>query len=361
VFNKGDTLNFSVTAENPTQGALGYQWYLNKKPITGATAATLTVTNADVDDIGDYSVGVTNVNGTTLSTAVSADNNARAIMRAPFVIEAEDYNHSRGQTVAAASTMPLATNYYGGLEGIPGIDFKLTNQSTTDAAANGNDYRNGYAFNNVTTPFATTPEDALGNVDVIDNNGDRERGGFTIETNYKMGWGSAGEWYQYTRNFPPGQYHAVVGASRDGLAANAITLQLDVVTAGANTANATVQQVGSFIANNTGGWSSNDLNPMRAPDGSLAVYNLGANSTLRLTIAAGDPDLDYILLYPLSSTPPGPDISVTRNSSGQILIAYEGTLVASDTVNGTYAPVAGATNPYPVPTTGTMRFYQARQ
>lgn len=355
-YNKGDTLTFTVTASNPTVGDLGYQWYLNKKAIAGATNATLTVTNADLEDIGDYSVDVRNANGTVSSRP---DDGARALMRGAFVIEAEDFNYNRGQTVAAASTMPLATNYYGGLDGIPGVDFKLTNQSTTDSAANGNDYRNGFAFNSVTTPFPTTPEDELGNIDIIDSNGDRNRGAFTLETNYKIGWGSAGEWYQYTRNIPAGQYNAVVAASRDGLTVNGMTLALDIVTAGADTANATVTQIGTVVANHTGGWSSNDLLPMRATDGSLAVYNLGANSTLRLGIIAGDPDLDYILLYPVGTGPETPDISVSRNAGGQPVITFEGTLVSSDTVDGNYSAVTGATSPYTVPTGGTMRFYQA--
>lgn len=59
--------------------------------------------------------------------------------------------------------------------------------------------------------------------------------------------------------------------------------------------------------------------------------------------------------------PAGPKISIARNAQGVIAITYEGTLEASDTVNGTYAPVAGATSPHTVNTTGRMRFYRARQ
>jgi hypothetical protein len=316
------------------------------------------VNNADVDDVGDYSVTVSNENGASSSLP---DDGARAIMRGAFVIEAEDFNYNRGQTVADASTMPLGTNYYGGLDGIPGIDFKLTSQSTTDPAADGASYRNGFTFNGTTTPFPTTPEDQLGNVAVTENTGDLNRGDFTLANNYKIGWGSAGEWFQYTRNIPPGEYNAVIGTSRDGLTTNAITLALDIVTAGADTANATVTPVGTVVASNTGAWSSNDLVAMRASDGSLATYTLGANSTLRLTIIAGDPDLDYILLYPAGSNGGGdePEISVTRNATGQPVITYEGTLVSSESVDGDYTPVAGASSPYTVPTSGNMRFYQA--
>jgi len=361
IFNKGDAFSYTVTAENPSAGELTYQWRLNKKAIPGATSATLNITNADVDDVGDYSVDVRNANGVT-STELQ-DNQARAIMRGAYVIEAEDFNHGGGQTVAAASTMPLGTNYYTGLDGLPGIDFLLSNQSTTDPAANGNAYRNGWISNNVNIPFPTAPN-ASGNVDVTGNNGDLNRGDFTLTNNFKIGWGTAGEWYQYTRDIPPGTYNAVIGVSRQGTTTNGISFALDIVTAGANTESATVTPVGTVTSSFTGDWSSNDLLPLRAvgtTDGTLATYNLGPASTLRLTIVTGDPDLDYILLYPAGPGGGGdePTISVAR-TAGEIVITFEGTLYGSDTVDGTYAPVSGVTgNTYTVPTTGTMRFFQA--
>jgi hypothetical protein len=359
-FNKGDTLTFSVTADNPAPGDLSYQWNLNKKAIPGATNSTLTVTDADVDDIGDYSVDVRNVNGVASSRP---DNDARAIMRGAFIIEAEDYNHTRGQTVAAASTMPLATNYYGGLDGIPGIDFKLIDQATTDSAASGAQYRNGYVLDGVTTPFPTTPEDALGNVSVDLNNGDRNRGDTILTNNYKIGWGTAGEWFQYTRSFPPGDYNAVLAASRDGLTTNAISFALDTVSGDVGTTNVTVTPIGTFTTSQTGGWSSNDLVPFRAADGSLATYTLGASSTLRLTITLGDPDLDYILLYPVGGGGGGdrPAISIDTNASGAPVITFEGTLESSTTVDGTFSDVTGATSPYTAPTTSPAQFFRAKR
>lgn len=62
-----------------------------------------------------------------------------------------------------------------------------------------------------------------------------------------------------------------------------------------------------------------------------------------------------------SSPAPTPTISFAKNASGQLVITYVGTLVASVTVNGTYTPVAGATSPYIVPTTGAAMFFRAQQ
>jgi hypothetical protein len=303
---------------------------------------------------------VRNVNGATSSRP---DDAARAIMRGAFVIEAEDYNHSRGQTVAAASTMPLATNYYGGLDGIPGVDFKLLAQSSANAWESGAQYRNGYVANGVTNNFPTTPEDALGNVSVDGNNGDRNRGDTVLTNNYKIGWGSTGEWFQYTRSFAPGDYNAVLAASQDGLTTNAVSMALDIVTAGAGTTNATVTPIGTFTTSQTGGWSSNDLVPFRKADGSLATYTLGANSTLRLTITAGGPDLDYILLYPAGGGGGGdrPTISVSRNATGAPVITFEGTLESATAIDGAWSDVTGATSPYTAPTTSPARFFRAKR
>jgi hypothetical protein len=60
-----------------------------------------------------------------------------------------------------------------------------------------------------------------------------------------------------------------------------------------------------------------------------------------------------------SSGPVTPTISFS-NSGGHLVITYAGTLVSSVTANGSYAPVAGASSPYTVPTTGSSMFYRAR-
>jgi len=49
-------------------------------------------------------------------------------------------------------------------------------------------------------------------------------------------------------------------------------------------------------------------------------------------------------------------------SGGQVIITFTGTLQSSTTVNGTYAPVSGATSPYTVPVSAaSATFYRAKQ
>ena len=53
-----------------------------------------------------------------------------------------------------------------------------------------------------------------------------------------------------------------------------------------------------------------------------------------------------------------PVVTPTIGISSAGVITYTGVLRSSATVNGTYAPVAGATSPYTVPKTGTAMFYR---
>jgi len=51
-------------------------------------------------------------------------------------------------------------------------------------------------------------------------------------------------------------------------------------------------------------------------------------------------------------------VTPTIGMSAAGVITYTGVLQGSATVNGTYAPVAGATSPYTAPRTGTAMFYR---
>jgi len=53
-----------------------------------------------------------------------------------------------------------------------------------------------------------------------------------------------------------------------------------------------------------------------------------------------------------------PTLSLS-NAGGNMVLTYSGVLQSSATVNGTYAPVAGAVSPYTVNKTGSAQFYRA--
>ena len=55
----GDSAEFSVSAT----GATSYQWYHNGTALAGQTNATLSLSNLQTSDAGDYTVVVTNASG----------------------------------------------------------------------------------------------------------------------------------------------------------------------------------------------------------------------------------------------------------------------------------------------------------
>jgi GH25 family lysozyme M1 (1,4-beta-N-acetylmuramidase) len=63
--NQGQNATFSVVAAGTTP--LSYQWTFNGANITGATASSLTITNAQAGNAGTYAVAITNVAGTVTS------------------------------------------------------------------------------------------------------------------------------------------------------------------------------------------------------------------------------------------------------------------------------------------------------
>jgi hypothetical protein len=64
----GGTVSFSVTATS-SAGAITYQWHRLNAPISGATSATYTISNAQLADAGAYTVVVTNSSGSITSDA----------------------------------------------------------------------------------------------------------------------------------------------------------------------------------------------------------------------------------------------------------------------------------------------------
>ncbi len=63
----GSTVTFQAAASGP--GPFGYQWRLNGAALAGATNATLALSNVTAEASGDYTVQVSNGNGSTLSGA----------------------------------------------------------------------------------------------------------------------------------------------------------------------------------------------------------------------------------------------------------------------------------------------------
>jgi hypothetical protein len=185
-----------------------------------------------------------------------------------FAIEAEDFDNN-GVAPAATSVMP----YRGGA---------LAGQS----ASNNKDYTRG---NEGASPIYRIGEDPQV---PMDRTGDRDRGVGELDVNFKMGWIGDGQWYQYTRTFPAGDYNVYAGLSHGDGADSATRMRGEFATV----ASGSPTVVGSFVSPATGGWGNNALVPMRDTNGTLVSIKLGGQQTVRYNASNGD--FDFLLFTP---------------------------------------------------------------
>jgi C1A family cysteine protease len=87
--------SFSVTAVG--SAPLTYQWYFGENPIEDATAATLTLNNVTSDNNGNYTVAVTNANGSATSNPATLT--VRSLLPPPM-LDLADGTYSTPQKVS---------------------------------------------------------------------------------------------------------------------------------------------------------------------------------------------------------------------------------------------------------------------
>jgi hypothetical protein len=264
-----------------------------------------------------------------------------------FVIEAEDFNTGGGQTVAIASTMPYTGNGYSNLNAVVGIDFLRPHQADSPL------YRFGET-NSV--PLAGYP--AVVNVPMDPGPGDFDRGGWDMTVNYKIGWTGGGQWYNYTRTFPAGNYNVYAALSHGDpiTSTSRVKGTLQQVTAGANSTNQTVVQLGAFDGPATGGWGVNRLVPLMS-GGAVASVALSGTQTLRFTTDSGD--YDFFALVP-GGSPPGPQFSPLVLSGGSFTLQWIGTGTLQETATlspANWQPSSSQANPQTVTPAATGSKY----
>jgi hypothetical protein len=302
-----------------------------------ANGATVSFTPATPVAKGQHTFSVVYQNSE--GTSVTNNGTVFVIGQENFVIEAEDFNYGGGQTQAAASTMPLVAGAYADLAAVHDVDFHVNNAQTESDL-----YRIG-----------ETPNTPMG------NNGDVNRGSFTLESNYRIGWVDAGEWYNYTRTFPQGTYNVYASIGKD---AGTMGARLATVE-GATTVNQTLTEIGTFQAPATGAWGIQSLVPMRDQAGNLSAVTLGGLQTIRYTADFGNGDIDYILFVPTTSGP-NPDLPhlTTTRSGNQITITWTGggTLESSATLDATAQwTTAGTGGAATVTASDAKRFFRVRR
>jgi hypothetical protein len=137
----GSTVNFTVTATGTP--APYYNWLKNGVAISGATAATLTLTNVGAADVADYTVLVSNTAGVLTSSVASLVLTPASAAIAPTITtqpasQSLALGSSASFTVVATGTVPLTYQWLKNGALIPGATaatLTLANLTAADAAS----------------------------------------------------------------------------------------------------------------------------------------------------------------------------------------------------------------------------------
>lgn len=362
------TATFSVTAEGTLP--LSYQWQSNGVPISGAMSATLTIPNTTPSSSATYSVVVSNSVGSTNVSAtlvVVTPSGYAATVTADHPVAYWRLGEASGPT--ALDSWGTNNGTYHGLEtfGLPGaiggdpntsVDFSGDGSSLVKVPYSsdlngGRDPNGSWTVECWVRPdLDAASEGAAFAVPVASVNLNQNRSGyFFLEQSdgwqfrlgnsggYLPGWnGAAGSvggapqsntWYHLV-----GAYDGAAGSGY--IYVNGVQVKSNAVSGLAQNTAAT------FNIGDRG-----DGAPFTGRIGEVAVYTgvLPANR-IQAHYAAG--------------TARPPTIAITRNGISIMLSWPKGVLYQADSATGPYTAIAGASSPYPVPLSGTMKFYLLR-
>ncbi len=307
--------------------------------------ATITKTGSEITVSYTPSLAPDSANSVELAFAdrvVRRTFNTGALTGVAFFIEAEDFNFNGGQSDSAASDMnTYRGGAYAGRAAVPDVDYSRPPEGSS--------------------PWYRIDEDPNVPMDVNYSEG-WGRGITDLQINFKLGWIGAGQWYNYTRNIPTGKYNVYAGLSHGESNAGQLSGALQKVTAGATTTDQTLEELGTFTGQGTGGWGLNRLVPLQNAEGQNVALDLGGTTTLRYSTTNGD--FDFLLLVNVPTALPE-FTRVALNPNGTVTIEWTGggTLQAGPSINGPWADVPGATSPFiltPDPAVGQL-FGRLRQ
>ncbi len=259
-----------------------------------------------------------------------------------FVVECEDYDYNGGQYIQnPIPTNNTAATSYWGRSGIPGTDYDIFSGGV---AGGGNNLQPNYPNRGTNTDAAwQIPNDPELPLYVAQSN--------NAIYNVTIAYNNPGNWYEYTRNYPTGNYIIYARMS----AGNGAGSQeyLNRLTGGNGTPTQTTTNVGTFLFNNND-YTSYYWVPLQDANGNTLIVSLpGGPQTLQLV--SGTPtagcNVSYFMFAPLppNGLPPdiknlnpalntGGNVFVTTNKLTFTVSSYNNTIATSDIhtyLNGT--------------------------
>jgi Carbohydrate binding module (family 6) len=270
------SVTFSFTASSPagiTINTNSITVALTAVPLAGNSFVTnltssngLVITGSSTNRNVVYSGLQTNVTYTAIISVVDVNGSpaGRTINFDTYdpilTWEAEDYNYGNGNYYDNPQT-----NLYAGSFGTAEVDFH------EGSGGGGRAYRDsGVTVGPATETATDTVRAAYNGTGFID---------------YNVGYYDNGDWLNYTRTMPAGQYNVYLRAANGSGGNGGVALAR--VTSDPTTSPQTTTNLGIFTIPPTGGWQAYTFVPLRDASGNLVKFTGGGVQTLRGTSSGG--------------------------------------------------------------------------
>jgi hypothetical protein len=222
-----------------------------------------------------------------------------------FIVKAEEFDFGGGQFIDNPDYTdgnPADANSYYGLNSVEEVD-------THKGPSVGDNQATDYRYDDGTGTQTQTPL-AAGELPLPRIVNAPLDGGGNPQANHMITDWSSGEWQNYTKTFPAGNYNVWARLSTS----SGSTVNFDQVTSGQETPSQTTTRLGQFTFSGTGGFQWVEL----MQNGSPAVVNLAGQNTVRATTGGGAAADLYMLV---AANPGLPTIS-NVNPNGAFLFQY---------------------------------------
>jgi hypothetical protein len=230
-------------------------------------------------------IHITDDNSRTASATISFD----TFDPDCYAWEAEDFDYGGGNYFANPGY-----GAYANLAGVEGIDLHSVNAGQGSAA----DRPNPPGLETEGASDAPRQTSRPGLVD------------------YDVGFNNGGNWANYTRAFPAGNFYCYLRGA-DGAGAVPDSASLSLVSGGQGTTNQATARLGTFAVPSTSDWQTYTWVPLQNSGGNLVtITNTGAVKTLRVTTDNGFYNANFYLLAPVYTPPPGAPLSINSAGSG---------------------------------------------
>src|SRR5215469_16305732 len=278
--------NVSVTLTPTTLfGAQGFpQTLTSSSGLTISVSANSESVSAPLNTNTTYTakIIVTDVDRASTTNIISFDTISPA-----YTWEARDWDYTSNGVIIVIDNPQ--TNAYLGLPSTSGVDFNSVNLGSGGAS-----YR----------PQGLETE-SCGDVTRL------AYSPYTTNQDYDIGFNNGGNWANYTRHYPPGQYNVFIRAA-DGNGPQGNAGDISKVNGTASFANSGPY----YFSVKSTGWQTYEWYPIVDSSNNPAVLTIpndGTASTLRMTIDGGNCNENFFMLLPINTNaPPVGEGSVTN-------------------------------------------------